>query len=385
LLSKKTIDRLIDEQVEVLPQSVLERLREAFVSRSKEITLAKAKKIISKVVSRFDEVQVDAGEAVGTVAAQSIGEPGTQMTLNTFHYAGVSEVNVTLGLPRMIEIVDARREPSTPMMTVYLREAYAQDEEVALRVARSIGRVILDDISRKLDVNVLDNAMTVELDRARMTELAMEPEEIVASTKSITKVDSVTFDNNILTYKFKDVTLKDIRRVTERIRKKRLRGLKNITRVIVKREETEFIIYTEGSNLTDVLIIPEVDFKRTTTNSIVEIEEVLGLEAARSAIVNEMIDTLKKGGLEVDLRHVMLVADQMSCDAKVKQIGRHGVSGSKVSVLARASFEITTKHLLESSAKGEADELEGIIENVIIGQPIPLGTGMVKLSMKEAG
>jgi DNA-directed RNA polymerase subunit A" len=385
LLSKKTIDKLIDEQVEVLSQSVLERLREAFVSRSKELTLAKAKKIISKVVSRFDEVQVDAGEAVGTVAAQSIGEPGTQMTLNTFHYAGVSEVNVTLGLPRMIEIVDARREPSTPMMTVYLREAYAQDEEVALRVARSIGRVILDDISRKLDVNVLDNAMTVELDRARMTELAMEPEEIIASTKSITKVDSVTFDNNLLTYKFKDVTLKDIRRVTERIRKKRLRGLKNITRVIVKREETEFIIYTEGSNLTDVLIIPEVDFKRTTTNSIVEIEEVLGLEAARSAIVNEMIDTLKKGGLEVDLRHVMLVADQMSCDAKVKQIGRHGVSGSKVSVLARASFEITTKHLLESSAKGEADELEGIIENVIIGQPIPLGTGMVKLSMKEAG
>lgn len=385
MLSQKTIDRMVDEQKGKLPRSIVERLRERLSERSKKLTTAKTKRVISKVLSQFEEVQVDPGEAVGTVAAQSIGEPGTQMTLNTFHYAGVSEVNVTLGLPRMIEIVDARKEPSTPMMTVYLREEYAQDEAAATRVARSIGRVILDDVSRKVDVDVLENTMTIELDRARMTELDLEPEEIVESTSGITKVDSVEVDKNVLTYRFKDVTLKDIRRVTDRIRKKRLRGLKNINRVIVKREAQEFVIYTEGSNLTDVLVIPEVDFKRTTTNSIVEIEDVLGLEAARRAIVEEMIQTLQKGGLEVDLRHVMLVSDMMTCDGRVKQIGRHGVSGSKSSVLARASFEITTKHLLESSAKGEADSLEGIIENVIIGQPIPLGTGMVKLSMKEGG
>jgi len=385
VLSQKTIDRMVDEQKGKLPRSIVERLRERLSERSKKLTTAKTKRVISKVLSQFEEVQVDPGEAVGTVAAQSIGEPGTQMTLNTFHYAGVSEVNVTLGLPRMIEIVDARKEPSTPMMTVYLREEYAQDEAAATRVARSIGRVILDDVSRKVDVDVLENTMTIELDRARMTELDLEPEEIVESTSGITKVDSVEVDKNVLTYRFKDVTLKDIRRVTDRIRKKRLRGLKNINRVIVKREAQEFVIYTEGSNLTDVLVIPEVDFKRTTTNSIVEIEDVLGLEAARRAIVEEMIQTLQKGGLEVDLRHVMLVSDMMTCDGRVKQIGRHGVSGSKSSVLARASFEITTKHLLESSAKGEADSLEGIIENVIIGQPIPLGTGMVKLSMKEGG
>lgn len=382
MLSKKTIDRIVNEQAGILPESVLERLKEALVEHSKKLTLAKAKKIVSKILARFDEVQVDPGEAVGTVAAQSIGEPGTQMTLNTFHYAGVSEVNVTLGLPRMIEIVDARREPSTPMMTVYLKEEYSEDEAVATKVARSIGRVILDDVSRKVDVDVLENAMTIELDRARMTELDLDPEEIVAATKSITKVEEATFENNILTYRFKDVNLKDIRRVTDRIRKKRLRGLKNINRVIVKMETDEHVIYTEGSNLRDVLVIPEIDFTRTSTNSIVEIEDVLGLEAARLAIIQEMIQTLEKGGLEVDMRHIMLVADMMTCDGKVKQIGRHGVSGSKVSVLARASFEITTKHLIESSEKGEVDRLEGIIENVIIGQPIPLGTGMVKLSMK---
>jgi len=385
MLSQKTIDKLVSEQEGVLPVSVLEELKRALAERSKVLTVAKAKKIVTKALGRFEDVQVDAGEAVGTVAAQSIGEPGTQMTLNTFHYAGVSEVNVTLGLPRMIEIVDARREPSTPMMTVYLRKEYAQDEEVATRVARSIGRVNLDDVSRRVNVNILENTMTVELDMARLTELDMTPEEIVGATKSITKVAQVDFEGNVLTYTFKDVNLKDIRRVTERIRKKRLRGLKNITRVIVKREADEFVIYTEGSNLKDVLVIPEVDFTRTTTNSILEIEEVLGLESARLAIIQEMLETLEKGGLEVDLRHVMLVADMMTSDGRVKQIGRHGVSGSKVSVLARASFEITTKNLLESSARGETDKLEGIIENVIIGQPIPLGTGMVKLSMKEGG
>jgi DNA-directed RNA polymerase subunit A" len=385
MLSEKTINKQVDELGEELPPMLLEQLRESLNERAKDLTQAKLKKIISRVQSRFEEVQVDAGEAVGTVAAQSIGEPGTQMTLNTFHYAGVSELNVTLGLPRMIEIVDARREPSTPIMNVYLKEDYAKDEEAASKVARSMAKVVLDDITRKWDVDLFENTMTIELDKARMTELDMTPEEIADATKGITKVASVEHENNVLTYSFKDVKLKDIRRVTERIRKKRLRGLKNISRAVVRREGTEWMIQTEGSNLTDVLVIPEVDFTRTTTNSIVEIEEVLGLEAARQAIVDEMVQTLQKGGLDVDLRHVMLVADMMSCDGRVKQIGRHGVSGSKVSVLARASFEITTKHLLESSARGDADKLEGIIENVIIGQPIPLGTGMVKLSMKEGG
>ncbi len=385
MLSQKTIDKMVLEKEDQLPSRIIESLKEKLAEKSKKLTKAKVEKVIERVIDEYEEVQVDAGEAVGTVAAQSIGEPGTQMTLNTFHYAGVSEVNVTLGLPRMIEIVDARSEPSTPMMTIYLREQYSQDEEVATRVARTIGRVILDDVARKVEVDVLENTMTAELDNARLMELDLSPDEIVDTTKSISKIEDVIFEGNVITYEFEDVSLKDIRRVSERIRKKRLRGLKNINRVIVKREAGEYVIYTEGSNLEDVLVIPEVDYKRTTTNSIVEIEEVLGLEAARMAIIREMMDTLEKGGLQVDMRHVMMVADMMTCDGRVKQIGRHGISGSKSSVLARASFEVTTKHLLQSSSRGEVDRLEGIIENVIIGQPIPLGTGMVKLSMEEGG
>ena len=109
---------------------------------------------------------------------------------------------------------------------------------------------------------------------------------------------------------------------------------------------------------------------------------VLGIEAARNAIVQELNKTLSEQGLSVDIRHIMLVADMMTSEGIVKSIGRHGISGQKSSVLARAAFEETGKHLLHASLRGETDGLNGIIENIIIGQPIPLGTGSVSVTMK---
>jgi DNA-directed RNA polymerase subunit A" len=148
-------------------------------------------------------------------------------------------------------------------------------------------------------------------------------------------------------------------------------------------ENDEYVVYTEGSNFAEILAMPEVDQTRTVTNNIHEIEEVLGIEAARNAIIIEMVKTLEEQGLEVDLRHIMIVADMMTASGELMQVGRHGVSGEKASVLARASFEITTKHLLDACVRGEKDRLDGIIENVIAGQPIPLGTGSVELVMRR--
>jgi len=125
-----------------------------------------------------------------------------------------------------------------------------------------------------------------------------------------------------------------------------------------------------------------VDHKRTITNDIHEIEKVLGIEAARAAIINEIMKVLEDQGLDVDIRHILLIADMMTRTGRVRQVGRHGVSGEKPSVLARAAFEVTVKHLLEGAARGEIDELKGITENVIVGQIIPLGTGIVELYMK---
>lgn len=124
-----------------------------------------------------------------------------------------------------------------------------------------------------------------------------------------------------------------------------------------------------------------MDKTRTTTNDIYAIYKVLGVEAARNAIINEAYNTLQEQGLNVDIRHIMLVADTMTADGTVRPIGRQGVSGEKSSVIARAAFEITVNHLLKAAKRGEVDELRGVAENIIVGQPIKLGTGSVELSV----
>ena len=145
----------------------------------------------------------------------------------------------------------------------------------------------------------------------------------------------------------------------------------------------DWVIYTQGSNLRGVLDIDEIDTNRTFTNDISEIYEVLGIEAARNAVFQEALRTLQEQGLEVDQRHLMLVSDMMTLTGQVRAVGRQGISGKKSSVLARAAFEITTKHLLHAGISGEIDPLTGVAENIIVGQPITLGTGSVNLVYRK--
>ena len=174
--------------------------------------------------------------------------------------------------------------------------------------------------------------------------------------------------------------IRELRLLADKVRDLQISGIKGIGKVIIRRDE-EWIIHTEGSNLKEILDMEGIDHVRTTTNNIHEIGEVLGIEAARQSIINEAQNTLSEQGLSVDVRHIMLVADIMTSEGVVKSIGRHGISGEKSSVLARAAFEETGKHLLNASIRGEVDDLTGIIENIIIGQPIPLGTGSVGVKM----
>ena len=161
-----------------------------------------------------------------------------------------------------------------------------------------------------------------------------------------------------------------------------VKGVPDIKRVLVTQEENgEWVIRTDGSNLSKVLEIPGVDTSRTTTNNVHEIAKTLGIEAARNALINEAKGVLEEQGLDVDVRHVMLVADMMASTGEVQQIGRHGISGKKSSVLARAAFEITVPNIVEAAVKGESDPLAGVTENVIVGQSIPIGTGLVELYM----
>jgi len=224
----------------------------------------------------------------------------------------------------------------------------------------------------------------VTLDRSRMQQKELTPTKVSATIHEALKIDAPV-EGNKLRIKPLTQTLSELRRTATKVKGVPLRGIKGINRVVVKMEGNEYVVYTEGSNLADILQLRGVDQTRTVTNNINEIEEVLGIEAARNSIIIEALKTLEEQGLDVDVRHIMLVADMMTHDGDMKQVGRHGVSGEKASVLARASFEVTTKHLLDACIRGEKDKLNGIIENVIAGQPIPLGTGLVELVMRREG
>ena len=370
-------------EMDPLPSSVEEELIEKLLEANerKPLTIAQIDAIVQDVVEEYNKALVDPGEPVGTVAAQSIGEPGTQMTLSTFHYAGVAEINVTLGLPRIIEIVDVRRKPSTPVMTVFLEEECKDNREKALEVARLIEGTTVENMARSVTMDVINMNLVVHLDKYKLEDQKISMEEVIKKLKKIKNVE-INQDEYTIILDPGDVSLMKLRKFAMRVRNTQLKGIKKIKRALIRKEDDEYVIYTEGSKLTDVLKLDAVDTTRTTTNDIREIHKVLGIEAARNAIIEEIKKTLDEQGLDVEIRHIMLLADLMTVDGEPKPIGRHGISGEKPSILARAAFEVTTRHLLEAGKQGMVDTLNGVTENVIIGQPIPVGTGTVELAMK---
>ena len=369
------------------PKRYIEDLASAYIRR--DLTDEELNELVIKVQEAYERERIEAGEAVGTVAAQSVGEPGTQMTMRTFHYAGVAELNVTLGLPRLIEIVDARQKISTPTMDIYFEEEYKNDEDFVRTLANRIGKSTLNDVLSYFKLDYANMAVNAEIDEKKIEARKLDYDSIIDIIKKQFK--EVEIEDNSLTIGINTEKAKhpirELRLLGDKVRDLQISGKKDIGKVIIRKAEigsndTEFVIHTEGSNLKDIFKEEGIDKTRTTTNNIHEIETVLGIEAARNAIVQELNKTLSEQGLSVDIRHIMLVADMMTSEGIVKSIGRHGISGQKSSVLARAAFEETGKHLLHASLRGETDGLNGIIENIIIGQPIPLGTGSLSVTMK---
>ena len=380
----KVLNVLFDKGIE-FPKGYVEDLANAYTRR--DLTDDELDKLVDKLKTAYDRAHVEAGEAVGTVAAQSVGEPGTQMTMRTFHYAGVTELNVTLGLPRLIEIVDARKDIATPTMDIYFEEDKRYDEEFVKTLANKIGKSTINDILDDFNLNYAEMQVEATLSDKKIDERRLVKEDIIQKIEADFKKEKPEINGNLIIIKPKQDgddrhRIRNLRLLADKVRDLQISGVKKIGKVIIRKDE-EWVIHTEGSNLKEILSFDGIDARRTTTNSIREIEDVLGIEAARQSIINEANNTLSEQGLTVDVRHIMLVADIMTSEGEVKSIGRHGISGEKSSVLARAAFEETGKHLLNASIRGEVDDLTGIIENIIIGQPIPLGTGSIGVKMAK--
>jgi DNA-directed RNA polymerase subunit A' len=376
--SRRTIEAVLRKYRDRFNERVLGEIRAAL----ERIPLSPrgVRELCERAYTQIERARVEPGESSGVVAAQSIGEPGTQMTLRTFHFAGVREMNVTLGLPRLIELIDARKTPSTPTMTIYLEEEYRRDEQAALTIAREVLFTKLSDVVESHETDYSTGSIIFHLNPKAMEERGVSVEDVVDVLKPAKRPVEVGDGWVRVVSPAMDPT--SLYALRERLLNTRVKGIPGISRVNVVKVGDEWVIETAGSNLPRVLRVPGVDPTRTRTNNIFEIFSTLGIEAAREALVREIMSTLEEQGLEVDLRHILLVADLMTAKGVLQQVGRHGVVGTKASVLARAAFEITVPTLAEAAMKGQVEELRGVTENVIVGHPIPVGTGMVNLFME---
>lgn len=370
---------IFTEYKDKLPKKILDEVKEY----TRGMSETKLKRVLEATLEEYENAKIEPGECVGVVSAESIGEPGTQMTLNTFHFAGVAEMNITMGLPRIIEILDGRSQLRTPMMEIYFNPPYSKGKDIR-KIALSIKQTLLREVVSEFLINIADSTIELKLDTEKMKEIGVTENTVISSIKSSLKGYNIksTKESIELKSKAKEETINKVYLDKEKIKNIHLTGIKGISQVLPVRRGEEYIIITSGTNLKEILELDCVDSERTTTNDIFGIQKILGIEAARQSIINEVFKVIESQGLDVDIRHIMLVADTMCNSGVIKGITRYGVVSEKSSVLARASFETPIRHIVVAALVGEEDKLTSVVENVMLNQPVPVGTGLPDLVTK---
>src|SRR3989344_618728 len=365
-----------------LPELLIEEVKEL----SKGLDSNERKKVLKRVREEFEKAKISPGEAIGIITAESFGEPGTQMILRVFHFAGVAEMSLSLGLARLIELFDARKTPSTPLTTIYLKHGYKTDLDKVKIIAASIKETKLKDIADEFSFNLTQFRIEVILNKKEMKELKITDSQLLATLKEDFPDMDIKLEDDSLRIKPKEKDLlSNLYKMKEKLKDANIKGIKGVRQVTPVKKDNEYIIYCTTDNLEKIFEVEGVDIMQTVTNNPFVIAELMGIEAARQVIINEALEVIKNQGLDIDIRHVMFLADVMTNTGIIKGITRTGITSEKESVLARASFETPIKHMVNASLVGESDNLNSVIENVMLNQPVPLGTGLPGLvaKMKE--
>ncbi|XP_045464776.1 DNA-directed RNA polymerase III subunit RPC1 [Harmonia axyridis] len=338
---------------------------------------------------------IEPGTSVGALAAQSIGEPGTQMTLKTFHFAGVASMNITQGVPRLKEIMNATPNISTPIIRAALTDP--NDFELAKAVRNRIQKTTLQEIIVKmvecggkgrsllifinLDFKKMHeleiNADTVKYSLC-MSKLKLKSNEVKVESQTII---SIQLDNR----NKKRSILFNMSDLLIALPQVMIQGYPTVNRAVVANgDDGTYNLCVEGNNLREVLATYGVDGRKTTSNNVMEVYKVLGIEAARETIMKEIEMVMENHSISVDHRHIMLLAAQMTHTGEVLGVTRHGLAKMKESVFNLASFEKTSDHLFDAAYYGQIDPINGVSENIIVGAEAPVGTGTFKLIQKSS-
>jgi len=363
-------------------------------------TLQQLDAFLNTCAVKYVQALLMPGEAVGAVAAQSIGEPATQMTLKTFHFAGVASMNVTLGVPRIKEIINAAKSISTPIITCTLQEEY---NEVTARIVKGrIERTNLGDlckyfkevydpaygcfISVKVDLKTVERLqleLTIEDIRAALLDsknlagirLAATDVEVVTEDKLRVKPPKMTASNKMLYF--------SLQALKAALPNAVVKGIPSTKRAVLNKKETgdkvAYSLLVEGYGLREVMATPGIEPSKTSSNHVVEVEKILGIEAARRTIMQEIKVTLGAHGIAVDARHIQMLGDCMTSRGAVLGINRFGISRMRTSALMLASFERTTDLVFDAAARHRVDPIKGVSECIIMGSTINVGTGLCKV------
>lgn len=339
------------------------------------------------------------GEAIGALGAQSIGEPGTQMTLKTFHFAGVASMNVTLGVPRIKEIINAANTIQTPIIEVPL--CNNQDFNNALAVKAQIEKTTLGQVCNDITeiFGPTGVILKITLNEALIKRLLLQIDA--------EKVKDVILDHNInVKFKLGKNCIKVINKWTLTIDivasqqqffqqhaliasllNIMVAGGQHVKRVVIKKEDnaegSHYKLAIEGYGLQEVIGAPGVQSTGVKSNHVLEVAKVLGIEAARSVIISEIQKCMDAYSIDIDNRYMKLLGDVMTFRGEVIGINRFGIQKMRASTLMLASFEETNEHLFEAAVHHRRDPIKGVSECIIMGKPVPLGTGSFDLHLKE--
>ncbi len=380
-------DKILETIKQEFSMRIAEEVREVFKSLKNEkkwiLSEEEAQEFLNILRKKYIRAQIDPGEPAGTVAAQSISEPATQLTLRTFHWAGVATYSITTGLPRLKEIFDALEVPSTPLIKVFLTPDYSKSETKARKVLEEIQAInitkliVPDGYSLQPDYN----RIYIQLDRRKLAKRELTVEKVIEELEKVGKA-RIERDkkSKYVLYIYPEDDSVTLSMLSKKIKEKIIKGIKGMERAhLRKTEKGEYYIVIQGKDMSPLLFIDGIDLTRIETNNIHNMAKIFGLEATRRLIMKEAKDVLDNYGLHIDMRHLMFVTDLITHRGKIDSIGRYGISGKKTSVLARAAFEETGKHIFRAAALGMRDELSGATENVIVGGIAPVGTGSVRI------
>ena len=414
--------------------------------------------LLDTILLAYKKSIVAPGEMVGMIAAQSIGEPTTQMTLNTFHFAGVaSKSNVTRGVPRIEEILSLSENPKTPSCTIFLPKNIYTNQNEAKKILHEIEHTKLRDIVKGISIcfDPDDSTTNIEEDKETLKQY-YEFANMIEECNGIKQVDEkqkskwiIRLEMNDMEMLEKNITMEDVNfaikniyqtdvnciysdfnsdklifriRVNSIIQNKKkisvasldqsdeiyllknfqeqlldnviLRGIKNISNVLIRKivdylEPTDngyekkdiWVLDTTGTNLLEILALDNIDVNNTVTNDIQEIYRVLGEEAARQSIFNELSEVIEFDSTYINYHHLSVLCDRMTCNDKLTSIFRHGINSDNIGPIAKASFEETPEMFLKAAKHAELDNMKGVSANVMCGQEGYFGTSSFQVML----